>query len=180
MTGTRRHIIVEGMDGSGKDYLIKELIPLFPDHTPHERASTSLGGPVANLADWVTNDITTMREQPPSIYNRHPLISEPIYAERRHVNTGLRGVWTSEAWVDACRRAAAPFCTLVICEPPFATVKRNLKNAGHHAHMPGVMDHAVELYVDYCNLMWPGPTIRYNYRKDSIESLEALIRKTGI
>lgn len=174
----RRHIIVEGMDGSGKDFLIKQLIPLFPDHIPHERASTSLGGPVANLADWVVKDVTAMREQPPSIYNRHPLISEPIYAERRRVNTGLRGVWTSDAWIDAWRRAASPFCTLVICQPDFRTVRDNLIRAGESAHMPGVIDHMAELYTDYQTLMWPGPSIRYNYVTDTVDSLMSLIERT--
>jgi hypothetical protein len=177
---TRRHIIVEGMDGSGKDTLIKSLIVAFPDHTPHERASTSVGGPVANLADWVVNDVTTMREQPPSIYNRHPLISEPIYAERRHVNTGLKGVWTSDAWIDAWRHAAAPFCTVVICQPTARTVWNNLKRSGEDAHMPGVLDHWSDLYTEYKTLVWPGSSIRYNYKKDTVESLVSLIRKTGI
>lgn len=180
MTGARQHIIVEGMDGSGKDFLINQLLVLFPTHARHERASTSLGGPVANLAEWVTNDVTTMRDQPASIYNRHPLISEPIYADRRHVNTGLRGVWTSEAWIDACRRAAAPFCTLVICQPDWPTIKDNLTRSGEGAHMPGVLDHAEELYREYQNLVWPGPTIRYNYREDNIFVLGSLIRKTGV
>lgn len=174
----RRHIIVEGMDGSGKDHLIDSLVECFPDHTPHERASTSLGGPVANLADWVVRDVTTMREQPPSIYNRHPLVSEPIYAERRHVNTGLRGVWTSDAWIDAWRRAASPFCTLVICQPEYHVVRANLQRSGENAHMPGVMDHALELYTDYQTLVWPGPSIRYNYVTDDIDSLVSLIERT--
>jgi hypothetical protein len=173
----RRHIIVEGMDGSGKDTLIESLLKIFPDHTTHERASTSLEGPITNLAEWTVRDVITMHMQAPSIYNRHPLVSEPIYAKYRQINGGLKGVWANPAWVESYQRLARTAATLVICQPPFATVRANLNDSGAHAHMPGVYEHMLELYTEYAMLIWPGPSVRYNYTIDTPETLADLIRK---
>jgi hypothetical protein len=173
----RRHIIVEGMDGSGKDTLIESLLPLFPDHVLHARASTSLGGPIANLAEWTVEDVTTMNTQPPSIYNRHPLVSEPIYANYRQIQRGLRGVWSNEAWVHTYRRLASTASVLVICQPPFSIVRANIREAGAHAHMPGVYEHMLELYTEYATLHWPGSIIRYDYTKDTPETLAGIITR---
>jgi hypothetical protein len=173
----RRHIIIEGMDGSGKDTLIESLLPKFPNHTLHARASTSLGGPVDNLADWTVQDVTTMHQQPPSIYNRHPLVSEPIYAKYRSVKPGLIGVWANEPWVISFRRLASTASVMVICQPPFNIVRANLRESGSHAHMPGVYEHMLELYTEYATLVWPGPVIRYDYLKDTPESLYAIMQR---
>lgn len=173
----RKHIIVEGMDGSGKDTLIYDLIDLFPDHTLHARASTSLGGPVPNVAVWTATDVTTMPKQAPSIYNRHPLISEPIYAPVRRVNPGLKPPWDSPAWVNAWARRAAPFCVVVLCQPPFIQIRSNLLRSGPMAHMPGVVENSWALYQRYALLTWPMSMIRYDYTRDSPAILAELIRK---
>lgn len=174
----RKHVIVEGMDGSGKDTVIRDLLDLFMGHfSLHERASTSLGGPVTNLIDWVLNDLRDMPDNPPMIYNRHPLISEPIYADKRLVNPGLRGQWRNLTWVNMHRRIAAEHCILVICEPPFSAIHANLLRSPG-GHMPGVIENAAELYGRYARLVWPGVTIRYNYRKDTPDSLVKTIRNS--
>jgi hypothetical protein len=165
------------MDGTGKDGLINELMIQFsPQFQVHERASTSLGGPVANLADWVVADMHNMPTNPPYIYNRHPLISEPIYAPRRKINPGLRGVWRNPPWIDTYLRFAAQHCVLVICQPPFATVADNLLRSGADAHMPGVFEAAEELYKEYETFVWHGATIRYSYLRDSKESVARTIQ----
>lgn len=166
-----KHIIVEGCDGSGKDTLIDQLLDSYPKHVVHERASTSLGGPVQNLADWVATDAIKMSNSGPWIYNRHPLISEPIYAHYRKVNPGLSGVWSNGAWVNAYRQIIARDCVLIICQPPMATVLDTLTQQGPDAHMPGVYENAREIWMHYAAFMWPGKTIRYNYTSNSYKSL---------
>jgi hypothetical protein len=172
-----RHIIIEGMDGSGKDTLINRLSQLMPGHTLHKRASTSLGGPVADLAVWTATDVRTMADQPPSLYNRHPLVSEPIYAHIREVNGGLRPPWTNAVWVKTYQRLAADQALLVICQPPWAEVRKNLLRSGPDAHMPGVYSNAKTLYDAYANLLWPGAVVRYNYTTNSPETLVDTMRK---
>lgn len=173
----RKHIVVEGMDGSGKDTLIDSLRRFFPDHTLHRRASTSLGGPVADIAAWAATDIRTMDAQPKSIYNRHPIISEPIYAPYRQVNGGLKPPWTNPVWVGTYRRLMAVEAVVVVCQPSFEVVRENLKRSGPDAHMPGVLENMGFLYQAYAQLVWPGACIRYDYKTSSVEPLVSLIRR---
>lgn len=172
-----RHIIIEGMDGSGKDTLIADLIGLFPDHTLHPRASTSLGGPVPNVAVWTANDVKTMATQAPSIYNRHPIISEPIYASIRKVNPGLKPPWDSASWIGAWTRNMAHHAVLVICQPSYITVRGNLIRSGPAAHMPGVFENSWKLYQAYALVQWPLPIIWYDYDRMEVPIVAAKIRR---
>lgn len=167
-----KSLIIEGCDGSGKDTLISELLTKFlPGHRLHERASTSLGGPVSNLADWVMRDAANMTGAFPWIYNRHPLISEPIYAPIRRVNPGLRDDWTSPEWIAEWRRIVGRKTVLVICQPPYAKVVDTIIRQGPDAHMPGVYGNIRRIYMAYNRLVWPGTTIRYDYTVDKPEHL---------
>lgn len=186
MQSVRRHLVVEGMDGSGKDTLIRSLLTYRaqtedsgPHFTLHERASTSLGGPVTNLDMWVVNDLSRMvtGDLPPSLYNRHPLISELIYADRRLVNVGLKFPFTDPSWVEKHRKMLAYHSVLVVCDPGWRTVKRNLdRSVG--GHMPGVAESAEQLYSEYQEVIyrWAGPVIRYNYTTTPSHRLVARIR----
>lgn len=176
-----KHLIIEGMDGSGKDTLIRSLIPLFPDHTPHPRASDSLKGPLYNLTDWVEEHVPLMQvpQSPRFIYNRHPLVSELIYAPWRQINPGLSGGFLDEDWVNGYRRLAARDSILVICEPKYSTVVANLERQGPSAHMPGVYENAMALYTEYSLLLWPGMTVRYNYEIDTPETLAHTLKNRG-
>lgn len=173
---TRRHVLVEGMDGSGKDTLIEELLSLMPEMTMHARASTSLGGPVANLEQWVVGDTLAMENTlPPSLYNRHPIISEPIYAPVRGINAGLRGVWRNNVWIKTYQRVISLHAILVVCSPPFKVIEQNLLRS-RDQHMPGVIEHMAYLDQKYRNLMWPGVVIRYNYQNDRPRNLVRTLR----
>lgn len=167
-----RHVVVEGCDATGKDNLISSLltytapgIASTPHFVLHERASTSLGGPVASLDAWVMNDVRAMATQPPAIYNRHPLISELIYHRYRRLNPGLRGKFRQPLWVKLHQRILASRCVVVFCAPPWEVVKQNLIDSGADAHMPGVFENAQVLYLDYLRMAgeWPGTKMWYNY-----------------
>lgn len=165
-----RSIIVEGMDGSGKDTLIASLLRTYSGHTLHARASTSIGGPVRNLAEWVRHDATTMRETGPWIYNRHPLVSETIYAPYRP-SKPLSPGFENMPWLDAYRRIVSASSVMVICQPPYERVAGNLIASGARAHMPGVFDNRMSIYTDYAAFSWPGRTIRYDYTRDTVADL---------
>jgi hypothetical protein len=165
----QKHVIVEGMDGSGKDTLIAALLLMkakFHDDVPHfalhERASTSLGGPVAQLDDWVEKDISEMPSNRPYVYNRHPLISELIYGPV--IRGCMPGKFNNSRWLANNQVAAALDCMVVFCDPGFDTIRANLARTPH-GHMPGVMENAARLYDRYREFMsnWPGRAIRYNY-----------------
>lgn len=172
-----KSIIVEGCDGSGKDTLIDKLMSLPWGYRLHERASTSLGGPVSHLGDWVIRDAPAMNRRRPYIYNRHPLISEPIYAPVRKVNPGLSGEWTSPEWIAEWRRIVGSQSVLVICQPPFRAVANTVKAQGPEAHMPGVAENIRRIYLSYNRLVWPGTTLRYDYTFDLFPTLVSVLHK---
>lgn len=161
----RKHLIIEGMDGTGKDTLIGQLKEYFPDHTTHARASTSLGGPVPHLTQWVTDDLLELERRSDLrwIYNRHPLLSENIYRPFRFVKREAEsGFWNDLRWLRYMRTQLGKHAMVVICQPPFHVVRQNLNNSADQ-HMPGVVENVIDLYNSYANLTWPGALVRYDY-----------------
>lgn len=176
----RRHIVVEGMDGTGKDTLIDSLMAYkFWPTSPrlHERASTSLGGPVSSLDQWVMRDLSMMHLHPFDIYNRHPLISEPIYAPYRLVNRGLSGLFQSKSWIAMNRQLLCEQAVVVFCVPPWEVVHGNLLKTPN-AHMPGVIINARTLYNSYLDTIgnWSGDYIHYNYTSMSKARLLSYVK----
>lgn len=139
-----RRVIVEGPDGGGKSTLIRELaqqtgVPIA------ERASRSETGPIESLFNWYAADLAL----PPTarIYDRHPLISEPIYAPI------ARGVepqtpFDDPEWLEINRRTMATRALLVVCLPPLWVVKTNVKRTTR-GQMPGVEANIVKLWNAY-------------------------------
>jgi energy-coupling factor transporter ATP-binding protein EcfA2 len=161
-----RHVVVEGVDGSGKDTLIRTLAkiapppyPEFPHFSIHPRACTSTGGPVSNLADWVDEDMKYIENMTPSIYNRHPLISEPIYGPliRGYLPSGFN----NRKWVDSRTEKLASHCLVIFCDPGLDLVRERIKM---DPQMPKVVDNLDKLYELYQidALNWNGPKLYYN------------------
>ena len=168
----KRHIVVEGMDGTGKSNLIEALMHshLNKRFQLHERASTSVGGPVSNLDRWTDDDINSMAMQPSSIYDRHPLISEPIYGP---ICRGfMPGMFKNARWLDSRQRLMRYYCLIIWCTPPWHEVERNVLGT-EGQHMPGVATHARTLYDAYRNFAfaWPGTSIRYDYTRVPKQSI---------
>jgi hypothetical protein len=167
---TIRHIIVEGMDGTGKDGLITRFRAFFPEHTIHERASSSLGGPVDNLAQWVSCDLETIGINGPWIYNRHPAFSEPIYGPI--CRPRAVAPFDDPTYIHTLRQRLAKTCLVVWCLPPWSNVRHNvMSNPG--AHMPGVAENARQLYEIYRRAAgdFPGESLYWDYTTSRIVEL---------
>lgn len=166
-------IIVEGPDGAGKSSLVSKLHHDLGNPV-HERACTSEGGPVKELAQWVNSDLLAWRRRdvPVSIYDRHPVISEFIYGPI------VRGEFTdpemSNIYMRRQVKMVATRSFTVFCLPPLATVIQNL---GDNEHMGGVAEHIREIYAGYqaMAIHWSGQSIVYDYKRDSYEMLLSLI-----
>lgn len=177
-----KHIIVEGCDGSGKTGLIEELSKHF-NLVRHLRASDSITGPVKNLRDWVERDLDYLEgsELDPDrwtyIYDRHPLISEPIYANYRWVNPGLADGFDDENWIRSTTKDMGSLSILVICSPPYEEVERVLQMQGREAHMPGVFENRFSIWKRYVTLCWPGTVIRYDRTRETLEDLIGTLEK---
>jgi len=144
-------IVVEGMDGSGKSGLVKRLsgelkVPI------HARACKSTDGPVDKLYEWVVEDVTSLRWQPFSVYDRHPLISEYIYGPI------TRQTVSPQFYTEHAAKMSELFANsvlIVYCDPGPDEV---FKNVLEGKHMDGVTEHASRLYYAYRTFMhyWPG------------------------
>lgn len=153
-------IIVEGVDGSGKDTLIERLLKDFG----HElqlgpRASDSIKGPLTNLGGWLIRDIHEWAYiETTRVYNRYPVISEPIYGPllRGYIDPTVPQV------MEACRRQLEQQALVVWCCPPLDRVTQNVSKA---RDMPGVEENIRTLYKHYrqSERGWIGPKVSYDY-----------------
>jgi len=176
-----KHLIIEGCDGSGKTTLHGQLMQTG-QFIPHARASDSLTGPVPALDRWVEIDLDQLDDlfyPLPFMYDRHPLVSEIIYADLRWKNPGLTGKFTDTNWLVETRRQMARQSVLIICQPPYAIVDQAIQTAGRDAHMPGVMENRHTIYKRYQEFVWPGLVIRYDWTRDNFEDLFKTIELEG-
>jgi hypothetical protein len=144
-------IVVEGPDGAGKSGLVQRIaehlkIPV------HARACKSTSGPIDQLYEWARHDVTSLRWQPFSVYDRHPLVSEYIYGPitRQSVSPQF---YTRQA--AKLSEQFAHQVLIVYCDPGVGEV---LENVLKGKHMDGVAEHASRLYYAYKSFMhyWPG------------------------
>lgn len=158
-------IIVEGPDGAGKDTLIAKLqAEMGWDIAP--RASHSTAGPLGGyaLSDYVFRHTETMLTPAPRqyIYNRFPLISEPIYAAalKRPSRPYFDQLW----WLNSHQSKVYAGAHVIFCLPPLEEVKKNVE-ANTDNQMGGVVEHIEEIYSRYWNTMarWMGSHCTYNY-----------------
>jgi hypothetical protein len=173
------HIIVEGPDGAGKTRLVKQIVSAY-DMQIAKRASTSEGGPIVNVDQWVedveTNILMSRRNKTPFIFDRHAIISEPIYSLvlQRQTAEMFRIPW----WVTARRQALYNHTLVVFCLPEYAVLDRNVKDPTI-SQMPGVAENIHEIYMRYIHLWqnWGGPNIRYDYTRGDVELFTQMIGK---
>lgn len=177
-----KNVIIEGCDGSGKTTLIDTIFK-EGGYVKHSRASSSLDGPVNGLDDWVDADLDRLDQwdrrdqQPTFLYDRHPLISELIYADLRWVNRGVSGQFTNIEWILKSQRRLADHGTLVICLPPYEEVERVMQHQGREAHMAGVFENRYTIWTRYSQFVWPGNVIRYDRTRETVTDLLSTLRK---
>jgi|SRR5688500_7895161 len=157
-----RDIVVEGCDGTGKTNLVNRLVKHL-GLPIHPRACTSEGGPVPNLDEWVEKEL--LRAHEPGIYDRHPLISEPIYGPI--IRGSLKGKFNDPAWLIGNRKALADKVIVVWCDPGWSAVQHNLAMTESN-QMAGVTRHSYGIYHAYLRSRkaWPGLSWTYDYTRD--------------
>lgn len=178
----RKHVIVEGPDGSGKSTLIEQL-RLAIDIDVHAKASHSVDGPVDYLGKWVDTDMDTLRMPwlRPFIYDRHPVISEPIYA-RLVRQQPPQYPFEIDEFLTGVREVMYDTCIVVWCLPDLQTVSNNVAN-NYQDQMPGVIANIGKLHQAYMTAMfrWRGPKRQYNYNRHDlnwfIDNLQGMLKK---
>lgn len=166
-------LIIEGPDASGKGTLIEHIQKQWPRWTTEDRAADSLTGPRGYLDDYVDRAEVSMslRSAYPHMYDRHPLISEPIYGpiirgcmDSKNPTTNFNDMTWMMKRYDFIREN----CLVLFCLPPLKYVLNNL-NATAPGHMPGVVDNATRLYWQYHAMAaaWPKNIHVYDYTRQS-------------
>ena len=155
-------IIIEGPDGAGKTNLAERIhrrfgIPLAG------RASHSTRGPVTELCKWVDRDLLTWGNKRLMIYDRYPLISEPIYGTL--CRGSLEASFTT-SWMRARINLFRNLSAVIWCLPPLDAVISNVQAADQ---MPGVRDNIKAIWHMYaCTAnSWPGPGMVYDYTNEN-------------
>ncbi len=179
-TLTGRHVIVEGPDGAGKTTLLNYLhqitnLPRAP------KFSNSLTGPKTNLAHLVDlNMAKWWNSQAPdphfrkewdphhrlmesALFDRFPLISEPIYGlhVRKNIQPEFLTQWYAARWQDFLT-----YDPLVIwCLPPYEAITVNVNP---DRDMRGVWSNMRRMYDQYTvqALQYPGTSLWYDYTQD--------------
>ena len=176
-----KHLICEGIDGSGKTTLIGAIKRQFMVGS-YPRFSDSKTGPHDHLAKKVEDSFTSLANAPMSyILDRHPLISELIYGPvlRGHpVDTHFLDL----EWVNAYRQGLMKKYVVIFCVPPIKKVWVNIVASGDN-QMPSVLENIDALYTSYLSLAtaWSGPSFIYNYTKSvHVPQLRRFLISEGI
>lgn len=175
-----RHIIVEGPDGGGKSTLVEKLSDAL-QMPVHEKASDSIKGPVDWLGRWVDADMRSMREvgheYPAVIYDRHPVISEPIYAAHVRKQPPQYPFGVPE-FITGVTEVLYEHAVLVWCIPDLETVSKNVF-ANHSEQMRGVPANIGKVHQAYMTayFRWRGPRQHYVYNRHDFSWIVGQIAK---
>jgi hypothetical protein len=115
-------IIVEGPDGGGKTTLLRRLGGDLGFHV-EPRVVSKEAQALTNLRRWVDKDLEVHKT--PKLYDRHRLISEPIYgpALRNEMDPEFQDL----QWLTSVlHRFWACEPIVIYCLPPFQVVLRNV------------------------------------------------------
>lgn len=118
-------IIVEGPDGSGKTTLLRELSAYFPDVPIAPRVVSKDAEAMVDLKEW-TEENTALGWQN-KFYDRHRLISEPIYGAilRDKPEPGFNDFAWLGSQMGKFYRNVKPL--VIYCLPPLNVVLHNLQ-----------------------------------------------------
>lgn len=192
-TRTGRHVIFCGPDGSGKTTMAK-YISTTTDTPMAPKISDSLNGVAGvDLARYVDGDMSRWVNYHSSnpqinrsaysaltaysgsmIYDRYPLISEPIYGQhvRHYMADGFLTPWYARKWEEFLE-----FDPLVVfCLPPYDEV---VKYVSPDRDMPGVWRAISKLYPAYQieAAKYPGTKMIYDYTTMGVgEVIDRVVR----
>lgn len=136
-------IIIEGPDGSGKTTLAKKLSEAM-GWPVGDKVVGSDTKPLTDLRDWVEANLG--RGYHPGIYDRHRLISEPVYSAVLTHRKIDEKFWEPEWLTGAYHRLHSIQPMVIMCMPPLDTVVNNVMGDPNNK---AVADRIQQLYLAY-------------------------------
>lgn len=139
-------LIVEGPDGAGKSNLVKALVDNYGiEQGP--KASTTDGPLPLDMARWTREYLQSPETK---IYDRHPLISELIYAPAlsRAFNGGYQDLMDLSEMLEWFYDQEP---AIIYCLPPFEVVNRNVRmnHSPKVDHHRAVLNNLERIYALY-------------------------------
>jgi hypothetical protein len=170
-------IIIEGPDGSGKTTLVHDLqrdtsLPLHPRFVNSDGTLTNgdANKPRSVLFDRAWHDACTLRQQPISIYDRHPLVSEYVYGPivRGELPEGFESGKARDAVYTMATQSL-----VVLCRPPLRSL---ISSVMANKQMDGVIQRlgAIRAGYDILGTFWPEEMFIYN--RENPNAYERLLK----
>lgn len=139
----KRHIIVEGMDNTGKTTLLKALSQKFGVGPTISCRSI----PKQDQMAWMLDKLTTG----PKLFDRFSLFSESVYGPIIR-NTNLFPLSGRDSFFEVLGHLVVPNNPIIIlCNPGLGNI---MKTFGEREQMSGVKDNAELLLDSYLNLFF--------------------------
>lgn len=159
-------IILEGPDGGGKTTLAERITKRFGLKLG-PRASSSIDGPVNDLCAWVDDDLLSWGTTPLQVYDRYPLISEPIYGP---ICRGSIPDRMSSPWMRRRLNTFRNLSLVIWCIPPANVTIRNIDDSADN-QMDGVVSYAPAIWASYSAAAhsWTGTGMTYDYSTNNPE-----------
>lgn len=165
-------IVVEGPDGAGKTTLIEKLLNDF-DLELQPKVVSSDTKAMTDLATWIEaqNSRGWDREKP-RLYDRHGLISEPIYCNA--MNRSPKRMFDNWGWLALeLVRFYNEQPIIIYCLPPLEVVRHNVMK--EETDNAAISDQITGIWVAYARQAATDAITRgsiiYNYTEDRYENL---------
>jgi hypothetical protein len=162
-------IVVEGSDGSGKSTLIADLattfsLPIAP------RVVSKTTEAMVDLKEWTEHNVSMGWQ--PIIFDRHRLISEPIYGSV--LRKGFEPGFDDVRWLHAMNTMFYQYCRplIIYCVPPYPIVRANLQGDQDNLAVVHKIRRIYSLYTAKaaCDSVTAGAFI-YDYTMNKPETL---------
>lgn len=139
-------IVVEGPDGAGKTTLIKKLLERFDKYTVAPRVVNKDTEAMVDLKEWV--ELDNMASSKNTLYDRHRLISEPIYGPIMRPQTPEPGFDNIEWFYEELAQFYAKKPVIIYCLPALSVVQANVR---HDPDNTAVAERITSVWQGYLN-----------------------------